>query len=98
MPVTDARTLPDASRIEADLIIIGGGDQGRTVAGDNPVRVSPAIQQEPRQRKFAATDGEDQRRFLPNPPTVDVRSRPNQVRRFADATVLDGAGKGGGRR
>ena len=32
MPVTDARTLPDASRIEADLIIIGGGIAGLTMA------------------------------------------------------------------
>ncbi len=32
MPVTDARTLPDASRLEADVIIIGGGMAGLTIA------------------------------------------------------------------
>lgn len=32
MPVTDARTLPDASLIEADLIIIGGGLAGLAIA------------------------------------------------------------------
>lgn len=42
MPVTDARTLPDASLIEADLIIVGGGMAGLTMAYefiDTPVRV-----------------------------------------------------------
>ncbi|MBX9614330.1 MAG: GMC family oxidoreductase [Caulobacteraceae bacterium] len=32
MPVTDARTLPDASLIEADIVIIGGGMAGLTLA------------------------------------------------------------------
>lgn len=32
MPVTDARTLPDASLIEADLIIVGGGMAGLAMA------------------------------------------------------------------
>jgi len=32
MPVTDARTLPDASRIQADIVIIGGGMAGLTLA------------------------------------------------------------------
>lgn len=32
MPVTDARTLPDASVIEADIVIIGGGMAGLTLA------------------------------------------------------------------
>lgn len=32
MPVTDARTLPDASVIEADIVIIGGGMAGLTMA------------------------------------------------------------------
>ncbi len=32
MPLTDARTLPDASRIEADIVIIGGGMAGLAIA------------------------------------------------------------------
>lgn len=32
MPVTDARTLPDASVIEADIVIVGGGMAGLTLA------------------------------------------------------------------
>ena len=32
MPVTDARTLPDASQIEADIVIIGGGMTGLAIA------------------------------------------------------------------
>ena len=32
MPVTDARTLPDAGVIEADIVIIGGGMAGLTMA------------------------------------------------------------------
>lgn len=32
MPVTDARTLPDASVIEADIVIIGGGMAGLAMA------------------------------------------------------------------
>lgn len=32
MPLTDARTLPDASLIEADIVIVGGGIAGLTMA------------------------------------------------------------------
>lgn len=32
MPFTDARTLPDASRIEADIVIVGGGMAGLAIA------------------------------------------------------------------
>lgn len=32
MPLTDARTLPEASRIEADIVIIGGGMAGLAIA------------------------------------------------------------------
>jgi choline dehydrogenase-like flavoprotein len=32
MPLIDARTLPDASRIEADIVIIGGGMAGLAIA------------------------------------------------------------------
>ena len=32
MPVTDARTLPDDSRLDADIVIIGGGMAGLAIA------------------------------------------------------------------
>lgn len=32
MPFTDARTLPDASLIEADIVVVGGGMAGLTIA------------------------------------------------------------------
>lgn len=43
MAIIDARTLPDASRIEADLIVIGGGMAGVTLARElagGPLKVA----------------------------------------------------------
>lgn len=43
MAIIDARTLPDASRIEADLVIIGGGMAGITLAKElagGPLKVA----------------------------------------------------------